>query len=125
MDYELKGGEAHKTYKFADAARSVAPLLADEKANIAIALVCVVITSTANLLSPAVIARVVDTAIPHHDYGLLLRYGAVLIGVYLVGLTTAYFQTLRMGGVGRRVLFKLRNRLFLKFSNLPIAFFAQ
>ena len=45
--------------------------------------------------------------------------------VYLVGLVTQYLQTLRMGMVGRNVLFKLRGRLFAQLSHLPIAFFAQ
>ena len=30
-----------------------------------------------------------------------------------------------MGGVGRRVLFHLRNALFLKLQDLPVAFFNQ
>ena len=45
--------------------------------------------------------------------------------VYVVALGTSYLQVLRMGTVGRNVLFKLRNRLFMQLSALPIAFFSR
>jgi ATP-binding cassette subfamily B protein len=126
MDYTLKaarGDDSSQT--FGSAARTLAPLLADQKANIVIALTCVVISTAANLLSPMLIARVIDTAIAHHDYGQLMGYAGLLAAVYVAALGTSYLQTLRMGSVGRNTLFKLRNALFTKLSNLPIAFFAQ
>ena len=126
MDYALKTPETGDGRGTAlSAARALARLLAGEQANIAIAVVCVITTSAANLLGPALIARVIDTAIAHRDYGALLRYASLLAAVYLVALGTSYLQTLRMGSVGRNVLFHLRNRLFTQLSELPIAFFAQ
>src|SRR4029077_2275463 len=44
---------------------------------------------------------------------------------YVAGLFSSYIQTIRMGGVGRRVLFNLRNALFNKLQELPVAFFNQ
>ena len=126
MDYALKTPEAGDGRGTAlSAARALARLLAGEQANIAIAVACVITTSAANLLGPALIARVIDTAIARGDYGALLRYAGLLAAVYLVALGTSYLQTLRMGSVGRNVLFHLRNRLFTQLSELPIAFFAQ
>jgi ATP-binding cassette subfamily B protein len=126
MDYALKTAEAgDKRENLASAGRTLAPLLASEKANIAIAVACVIATSAANLLSPVLTARVIDTAIPHADYGLLLRFAALLAVVNIAALGTSYLQTLRMGSVGRNVLFQLRNRLFTQLSHLPIAFFSQ
>ena len=126
MDYALKTGEAGgKRETLVSAARALAPLLAGERTNITIALVCVIATSAANLLSPALIARVIDTAIAHADYGALLRYAGLLAVVYVAALGTSYLQTLRTGTVGRNVLFRLRNQLFTHLSDLPIAFFAQ
>jgi ATP-binding cassette subfamily B protein len=126
MDYTLKaarGDDSSQT--FGSAARTLAPLLADQKRNIVIALTCVVVSTASNLLSPALIARVVDTAIAHHDYSQLLRYAGLLAAVYVAALGTSYLQMLCMGSVGRMTLFKLRNALFTKLSHLPIAFFAQ
>ena len=126
MDYALKTGDAGgKRETLVSATRALAPLLAGEKANISIALVCVVFTSASNLLAPVLIARVIDTAIAHSDFGALLRYAGLLAAVYVVSLGTSYLQTLRTGTVGRNVLFRLRNQLFNHLSSLPIAFFAQ
>src|SRR5204863_876372 len=41
------------------------------------------------------------------------------------GLFSTYFQTQRMGTVGRRVLFALRNALFTKLQELPLDFYNQ
>ena len=49
----------------------------------------------------------------------------VLLAVYLVGVVASYTQIRTMGGVGRRVLFSLRNALFTKLQDLPVAFFNQ
>jgi len=125
MDYKLSSKSLEGGHGLASAGSALAPVLSDEKANIAIAIGCVVVTASSNLLSPAIVAHVIDVSIPHHDYGQLLRWGGLLALVNIVSLATAYFQTIRMGTVGRSVLFKLRNRLFLKLSSLPIAFFAQ
>ncbi|MEP7211272.1 MAG: ABC transporter ATP-binding protein, partial [Alphaproteobacteria bacterium] len=124
MDYALKTtGEGEKT--LGSAARALGPLLVDERTNLIIAVVCVIASSAANLLGPAIVARVIDTAMAHANYPLLLRYAGLLAVVYLASLGPSYLQTIRMGTTGRNVLYKLRNALFTKLSNLPIAFFAQ
>ena len=126
MDYALKpSGADSKAETLASAGRALAPLLSDERKNIAIAGACVIVSTASNLLTPVLIARVIDTAIRHGDYGLLLRYAGVLAAVFFVALGTNYLQTLRMGTVGRNVLFQMRNRLFSQLSRLPIDFFAQ
>lgn len=126
MDYTLKAPAAGENREpLASAWRALKPLLGDERKHIVIAVACVIISTAANLLGPAVTARIIDTAIKHGDYGLLLRYAGVLAAVYLVGLVAQYLQTLRMGTVGRNVLFKLRGRLFAQLMRLPVAFFAQ
>src|SRR5471032_2621637 len=126
MDYALKAaGAGDKRETLASAFRALTPLLAGETKNIAIAIACVIATSAANLLSPVLIARVIDTAIAHADYGALLRYAGLLAAVYVAALGTSYVQTLRTGTVGRNVLFRLRNQLFTHLSELPVAFFAQ
>lgn len=124
MDYTLTTGQGDEKKKTLDSAwKSLAPLLRGEKVNIAIALTAVLISSAANLISPVLIARVIDTAIAKHDFALVLKYSAFLFVVYMIGLVAAYIQTIRMGTVGRNVVYSLRNALFTKLSNLPIAFF--
>ena len=96
MDYALKTDRADdKRNTLISAARALAPLLAGEKTNIAIAVACVIVTSASNLLAPALIAHVVDTAIPRSDYGLLLRYAGLLAVAILAGSRPALRQKLQ------------------------------
>jgi ATP-binding cassette subfamily B protein len=126
MDYALKPAAAgEKRETLGSAWRALKPLLGDERTHITIAVACVIISTSANLLGPVITARIIDTAIRHGDYGLLLRYAGALAAIYVVGIVAMYVQTLRMGTVGRNVLFKLRGALFAQLSRLPIAFFAQ
>ena len=126
MDYALKAAAAgEKRESLGSAWRALKPLLGGEWHHVAVAVACVIVSTGASLLGPVITARIIDTAIKHGDYGLLLRYAGGLAAVYLVGLVAQYLQTLRMGTVGRNVLFKLRGRLFAQLSRLPIAFFAQ
>ena len=50
-------------------------------------------------------------------------HSLILLGIYAVGLVTSYLQTRLMGGVGQRILFKLREKIFFKLQELPVAFF--
>ena len=125
-DYALKAAATdEKRETLGSTWRALKPLLADERTNVAVAVTCVILSTASNLLGPVLTARIIDTAIKLGDYGLLLRYVGALAAVYCMALRTSYLQTLRMGTVGRNVLFKLRSRLFVQLSSLPIAFFSQ
>lgn len=124
MNYTLATTqEEEKKKTLGSAWQSLAPILGPEKMNIAIAIVAVIISSAANLITPVLIAHVIDTAIATRNFGLVLQYSGFLFVVYIIGLIAAYIQTIRMGTVGRGVVFSLRNALFMKLSSLPIAFF--
>ena len=126
MDYSLKTADAStESQTLGSAWKALAPLLADERKNVVLAIGCVIFTTISGLLAPVLIARVMDTAVRVKDYHQLLGYAAALAVVYLIALRTSYLQTVSMGRVGRNVLFKLRRRLFTQLSRLPIAFFAQ
>ena len=101
------------------------PLIADERGHIAIALVAMLVSSAATLVAPVIIGRAIDTYVRLKDTRGLLLSSLVLLAVYLVGITGSYTQIRTMGGVGRRVLFGLRNALFTKLQDLPLAFFNE
>ena len=124
MNYKLKTfekGERSKT--IGGAVVSLKPLLSDEKKPLVISFVAVIINTAANLLSPFLIAYIIDTYIARKDFHGVLAYSGILAVVYLLGLCASYVQTIVMGGVGRRVLYKLRNAIFTKLQELPVAFF--
>jgi ATP-binding cassette subfamily B protein len=126
MNYRLSTADAkQKRASLGPAMRRMLPLVAEERRPITIALVAVLATSAVTLTAPYLIGRTVDQYISHGDFSGVLRNGAILLGLYLVALVTAYVQTRTMGQVGRRILFALRNRLFVKLQDLPVAFFNQ
>jgi ATP-binding cassette subfamily B protein len=105
--------------------RRLLPVMKGEYGLALQALAAVIITSTTGLLGPLIIARTVDTYIQNRDFNGVLLSALILLGIYLVGLCSSYFQTQRMGTVGRHVLFNLRNALFTRLQLLPVAFFNQ
>ncbi len=106
------------------AAKKLWPLLATEKEIITAALIAVILNSLVNLFAPRLIAHVVDTFLPIKDYHHVLVYSGIILAMYTFGLVTSYAQTRLMGGVGQRVLYRLRNLVFTKLQELPVGFFS-
>ena len=126
MNYKLnKPHDKEHKGTFSVAIKRLMPLMTGERKNIIIAFVAIIITSGASILTPAIIAYTIDTFIKTKNWGGVLRYSGILAVVNVISLITSYIQTLRMGGVGRRVLFNLRNAVFTKLQELPVAFFNQ
>lgn len=126
MNYKLNTGGADTAKEPVwEALRRLLPLMAGEGRNVLIALVALLVTSGASLLTPIIISHIVDTFIAGKDYAGLLAWSGVLLAVFLVALVSGYTQTRTMGGVGRRILFNLRNAIFTKLQDLPVAFFNQ
>src|SRR5688572_15768172 len=105
--------------------RKLLPVMAGEHRIAIQALVAVIITSVSGLLGPMIIGQAVDVYIRNRDFNGVLLSAGMLLAIYLVGLFSSYFQTQRMGAIGRSVLFNLRNALFTKLQALPVAFFNQ
>ena len=126
MKYGLSGSKKTKQKgELARALKKLSPLLSGEKRNLAVAFFAVLIWSAAALLDPIIIGRAIDLYIKNKDFNGVLISAAILLGVYAVALVASYIQTIALGGVGRRVLFSLRNALFAKLQELPAAFFNQ
>jgi ATP-binding cassette subfamily B protein len=107
------------------ALKGLLPFLAREKKDLAIALVGVLFSTAATLIAPVIIGYTIDHAIVTHDFAGVLKSAAGLLVIFLIGLGAGYEQTMRMGSVGRRLLYNLRNEIFVKLQELPVAFFNQ
>ncbi|MBZ5677722.1 MAG: ABC transporter ATP-binding protein/permease [Acidobacteriia bacterium] len=101
------------------------PLIAEERPYIIVAVIAMLTSSGATLVAPVIIGRAIDTYVRLKDTQGLLRSSLVLLAVYLVGIVGSYTQIRTMGGVGRRILYGLRNTLFTKLQELPLAFFTE
>src|SRR5580700_1479800 len=102
-----------------------APLIVPERGYIAVAVAAMLVSSGATLVGPIIIGRAIDSFIRQKDSRGLLLSSFILLAVYLAGVAASYMQIRTMGGVGRRVLFSLRNAIFAKLQDLPLAFFAE
>ena len=101
------------------------PLMKQEGRSVTIALIAIFVNSAATLAVPILIGHIVDVYIQSKNFHGVLVYSAILGGIYIAGLITSYLQFKVMGGVGRRLLFNLRNAIFTKLQELPLAFFNQ
>lgn len=125
MNYNLSKQEPGQKTSTWQAIKKLWPLIVEEKKIMAWAMVAVVVNSGLSLTAPRLIAHAVDTFIVGHNYGGVLFYASIILGLYVLGLVTNYIQIRLMGGVGQRVLYRLRNRIFEKLQELPVAFFNQ
>lgn len=124
MKYALKTFEkGERSVTLGAAARSIAPVMRGEWRQFAWAMLAIAATSLANLFGPVIVARTVDGAIAAGSFSGVLASAGVLVLVYAGGFVAQYLQTMLMGGVGRRTLWKLRNAIFSKLGELPVAFF--
>jgi ATP-binding cassette subfamily B protein len=123
MSYELNNEQNIKRVSTWRAIRNLGGLLDQERRTLVIAALVTIANSLANLIAPLLIAHVIDTYIVTKQFHGVLVFSGILLSLYLVGLVTSYLQTLLMGRVGQRVLFALRNAVFQKLQELPIAFF--
>lgn len=105
--------------------RRFVPLLARERKDLIIALFAIFLNTGSVLIAPVIIGHAVDAYVQTKQFMGVVLSALVLLVIYLVGLVASCTQTIRMGTVGRRVLFWLRNEIFAKLQSLPVAFFNQ
>jgi ATP-binding cassette, subfamily B, bacterial len=100
-------------------------LIREERNNLLLALVAILINSGLTLLGPYIIGHTIDKYVMHKNYHGVLVNAGWMVCIALVAFGASYTQTRMMGGIGQRMLFKLRNTVFNKLQELPLAFFNQ
>lgn len=99
--------------------------MADEKKSIFWSLIAILVNAGLNLLGPYLFGHAIDKYIIPKNYHGVLMYSGILLLVYITAFFANYVQMKLMGSVAQRVLFKLRNNVFTKLQELPVAFFNQ
>lgn len=127
MNYDLNQATGQKEEKnaTAKALRKLLALIDDERQSLILAFIAILVNSGLTLVGPMLIGHTIDKYVQTKQYDGVLRNAGILIGLYAVAFVTNYVQTRLMGGVGQRTLFKLRNAVFNKLQELPVAFFNQ
>jgi ATP-binding cassette, subfamily B, bacterial len=116
-------------------------LLPEQRGKLILALIAIVGYAIFSLLPPALIGYTINHILSNKDssglnilgftvlkgtgYPLILTVCGWLIVIYLLNLAAVYLRTVLMGGFGQSLLFTLRNKIFSKLQELPVAFFAQ
>lgn len=104
---------------------SLWPLVKPERRILTWAAAAVLTNAALNLSAPALLGYAIDHYVVAGDYPMVLRCGLGLLVMYACAALVHYRQTLWMGTVGQRLLYRLRQDLFRHLQTLPIAFFQQ
>jgi ATP-binding cassette subfamily B protein len=107
------------------ALRTLVALLPGERKKLIYALMAMMGNTLLSLLGPMIIGITIDKYILKHNYSGVLANCGILLVIYLGALVMVYYRTILMGGFGQRLLFTLRNSIFNKLLELPVAFFNQ
>lgn len=130
MEYNLNKAQASAGEKKPSTWKTLGRLLAlmsHERLLLVTAFAAIILNSCLNLAGPAISRTVINNYIagPHPNFSMVLRYALLFLCMYVTALGTGYLQTRLMAGFGQRMLFTLRNSIFAKLQELPIAFFNQ
>jgi ATP-binding cassette subfamily B protein len=107
------------------ALRKLVALLPEQRGRLILALVIMVALAVFSMLPPALIGYTINSILGGKGYHPVLVVCGWLLVIYILNLGAVYFRTIIMGGFGQHLLFTLRNRIFNKLQELPVAFFAQ
>lgn len=126
MNYNLNNSAqpAQKTSTLATL-KKLFRFLATEQRTLMMAFVTIMISSGLNLTGPVITAYTIDHFIQQHQYNNVLLACGALVLIYLTAFGANYLQARLMGNIGQRMLFNLRNAVFSKLQELPVAFFNQ
>lgn len=126
MNYNLNSvtGEEKKTSTWS-AMKTLVGLLPGENKKLIYALFAMLCNSGLSLLGPMIIGITIDKYILKGNYAGVLGNCGLLLLIYLAAMVTVYLRTILMGTFGQKLLFTLRNAIFNKLLELPVAFFNQ
>jgi ATP-binding cassette subfamily B protein len=126
MNYELNSTDQYaKKISISEAARKLWPLMSEKKGYLTIAFFAIVLSAGMNLLGPVIIGKTVDNDLVTGNFHQVVLNALFLASMYVIAAIASYVQTRVMGIIGQAVLFRLRNAVFTKLQELPVAFFNQ
>jgi ATP-binding cassette subfamily B protein len=103
--------------------RRIGALFAPYWAQQAIVLACILITSLLGLIPAWVVARIIDDAIPHRDYRLLVIYVCITLASALVSMGFGVIQGYLNSVVGEGIMRDMRTELVSHLHKMPLSFF--
>lgn len=120
------GARMSRTGKPQDTRKSIARLfgyLARYKGRIALALVCVLCATGANLLGSYMLRPIINGLVENHDLGQLTMGLVKMASIYCIGIIANYAQQRIMIAVSQNTLKAIRDELFVKIQALPVRYY--
>ena len=105
--------------------RKLLSIIGTERRNLTIALVAILLNAGLSLLGPYILGYTIDTHVQTKNYQGVLIFAGILLIIYITAYFLNYAQLRMMGGIGQRMLFRVRNSVFEKLQELPLDFFNQ
>ena len=103
--------------------RRLLPFLLKYRRQFTLGLVCVVITTTIQLLSPWVLKFAIDDLTAGVTRRKLGFYSGVLLGIACVGAVFRYLMRQILIGASRDIEYDLRNAFFERLQQMPLAYY--
>ena len=127
MNYNLNQASdltAKKLPVFASLKKLIA-IISGERRQITMAFSAIFLNAGLSLLGPYMVGYTIDTYVQAKNYHGVLLFSGILLAMYVTAFVVNYAQMRLMGGIGQRMLFRLRNSVFDKLQELPLDFFNQ
>jgi ATP-binding cassette, subfamily B, bacterial len=105
--------------------RKLVKIIGGERSNLVLAFLAIFINSVLSLLGPYLIGYTIDTYVQSKQFHGVLFFSGILFTLYTFAFAANYLQMRMMGGIGQRMLYRLRNSVFDKLQELPLDFFNQ
>lgn len=127
MNYNLNKPDSASSKKSNTwaALKKLYQFLGAEQKNLLRAFLAVMVSTALNLSGPVLAGYAIDHYIQSKQYSGVLLICSILFVMYLIAFGANYLQGRLMGSIGQRMLFNLRNAVFGKLQELPVAFFNQ
>jgi ATP-binding cassette, subfamily B, bacterial len=105
--------------------RKLVKIIGGERNNLVLALTAIFINALLSLLGPYLIGYTIDTYVQSKLFHGVLVFSGILFILYIFAFAANYLQMRMMGGIGQRMLYRLRNSVFDKLQEFPLDFFNQ
>jgi ATP-binding cassette, subfamily B, bacterial len=125
VSYVLGASDTTSSSWNSESLKKLITLLKEERSRIFFACIALLVTTTGGLIGPYIIGRTIDVYVTEGLTAGLRNMSLLLAGIYVIEFISNSAQIRIMGTVGQHVLFKLRNMIFKKIEELPLAFFSQ
>lgn len=127
MNYDLNAlpDKPGKKLPFFASLKKLISIIGGERRNISLAFIAIFLNAGLSLTGPYLVGYTIDHHVQTKNYHGVLLFAGILLMVYITAFLVNFAQMRMMGGIGQRMLYRLRNAVFDKLQELPLDFFNQ